>query len=36
VYATVLAVAALVVGGVVTGTWLQSRGQSTASTLKPR
>jgi tetratricopeptide (TPR) repeat protein len=36
VYATVLAVAALVVGGVVSVTWLQSRGQSTASTLKPR
>jgi tetratricopeptide (TPR) repeat protein len=36
VYATVLAVAALVVGGVVSVTWLQSRGQSTSSALKPR
>lgn len=34
VYATVLAVAALVVGGVVSVTWLQSRGQTTSSALK--
>ena len=37
VYATVLAAAVLVAGGVVAVTWLQARGQSTASaTVKPR
>jgi tetratricopeptide (TPR) repeat protein len=36
VYATVLAVAVLVVAGVVSVTWLQARGQSTSSALKPR
>jgi tetratricopeptide (TPR) repeat protein len=36
VYATVIAVAALVVGGVVSVTWLQARGQSTSTALKPR
>ena len=36
VYATVLAAAVVVVAGVVSVTWLQSRGQSTSSALKPR
>lgn len=35
VYATVLAAAVLVVAGVVSITWLQSRGQSTSSAVKP-
>ena len=35
VYATVLAAAVLVVGGVVSVTWLQSRGHSTSSAQKP-